>query len=132
MQPEAVAQFIKAMTEAANTRSGTVSADRARQQAERTSIARKLEGLWDVTRLDLSRICAARSARLGHLTFEGHGAFASQCGMPTARVIETVDVLEDGCLSLSACFPRPAPDQLGLDGLEEGLDGGIVMAVIRL
>ena len=47
MQPEAVAQFIKAMTEAANTRSGTVSADRARRQAERTSIARKLEGLYD-------------------------------------------------------------------------------------
>lgn len=34
-------------TEAANTRSGAVSADRARQQAERTTIARKLEGLYD-------------------------------------------------------------------------------------
>jgi hypothetical protein len=29
--------------------------------------------------LDLSRICAAPSARLGHLAFEGQGAFASQC-----------------------------------------------------
>ncbi|MDO9640410.1 MAG: hypothetical protein Q7J44_17895 [Pseudotabrizicola sp.] len=27
----------------------------------------------------LSRICAAPSPRLGHLTFEGQGAFASQC-----------------------------------------------------
>jgi hypothetical protein len=27
----------------------------------------------------LSRICAAPSARLGHLAFEGQGAFASQC-----------------------------------------------------
>lgn len=29
--------------------------------------------------LDLSRICAAPSARLSHLAFEGQGAFASQC-----------------------------------------------------
>ena len=29
--------------------------------------------------MDLSRICAAPSARLGHLAFEGQGAFASQC-----------------------------------------------------
>ena len=29
--------------------------------------------------VDLSRICAAPSARLGHLAFEGQGAFASQC-----------------------------------------------------
>jgi nitrile hydratase len=27
----------------------------------------------------LSRICAAPTARLGHLAFEGQGAFASQC-----------------------------------------------------
>lgn len=27
----------------------------------------------------LSRICAAPSARLGNLAFEGQGAFASQC-----------------------------------------------------
>jgi hypothetical protein len=29
--------------------------------------------------LDLSRICAAPSARLGHLAFEGQGTFSSQC-----------------------------------------------------
>jgi hypothetical protein len=29
--------------------------------------------------MDLSRICAAPSARLGHLAFESQGAFASQC-----------------------------------------------------
>ena len=29
--------------------------------------------------VDLSRFCAAPSARLGHLAFEGQGAFASQC-----------------------------------------------------
>ena len=49
--------------------------------------------------------------------------------MPTARVIEAVDVLEDGRLSLSAGFPIASPDQLGLDGFEEGLDCGVVIAV---
>ena len=45
--------------------------------------------------------------------------------MPAPRVIEPVDVLEDGRLSLSAGFPRASPDQLGLDGFEEGLDCGV-------
>ena len=49
--------------------------------------------------------------------------------MSAAWVIEAVDVLEDGGFGLSAGFPRLAPDALGLDGLEEGLDGGIVIAV---
>ena len=49
--------------------------------------------------------------------------------MPTARVIEAVDVLEDGRLSLSAGFPIASPDQLGLDGFEEGFDGCVVLAV---
>ena len=40
--------------------------------------------------------------------------------MPTTRVIEAVDVLEDGGLGLAAIFPRSAPDQFGLDGFEEG------------
>ena len=31
----------------------------------------------DEAAVDLSRICAAPSARLGHLTFEGQGAFSS-------------------------------------------------------
>ena len=37
----------------------------------------------------------------------------------------TVDVFKDGQLGVSARLPRPAPDHLGLDGLEECLDGGI-------
>ena len=49
--------------------------------------------------------------------------------MPTAGVIEAVDVLEDGRLGLAAGFPGPAPDQLGLDCLEEGFDGCVVIAV---
>ena len=45
--------------------------------------------------------------------------------MPAARVIEAVDVLKDAGFGLAAGFPRPAPNQLGLDGLEEGLDSGV-------
>ena len=48
--------------------------------------------------------------------------------MPAARVIEAVDVLEDASFGLATGFPIPAPDQLGLDGLEERLDSGVVIA----
>ena len=49
--------------------------------------------------------------------------------MPPSRIVETVDVLEDGQLCVSARLPRPSPDQLSLDRLEERLDGGIVVAI---
>ena len=49
--------------------------------------------------------------------------------MPTAWVAEAIDVFEDSRLGLATRFPGATPDQLGLDGLEEGLDGGIVVAV---
>jgi len=49
--------------------------------------------------------------------------------MPTARIIEAVDVLEDGGFDLATCFPRPAPDQFGLDGFEEGLNRGVIVAI---
>ena len=49
--------------------------------------------------------------------------------MSAAWVIEAVDVLEDGDFGLATGFPRPAPDQLSLDGLEEGLNGGVVIAI---
>ena len=45
--------------------------------------------------------------------------------MPAARIIKTVDVLKDSGFCLAADFPNPAPDQLGLDGLEERLDNGV-------
>ena len=48
--------------------------------------------------------------------------------MPAARVIEAVDVLKDAGFGLATGFPRPAPEQLGLDGLEERLDNGVVIA----
>ena len=40
--------------------------------------------------------------------------------MPTARIIETIDVLEDGGFNLPACLPGAPPYQLCLDGFEEG------------
>jgi len=43
--------------------------------------------------------------------------------------IEAVDVLKDGGFGLAAGFPCPAPDQFGLDGFEERLDNGIVIAI---
>ncbi len=45
--------------------------------------------------------------------------------MPSARVTEAVDVLEDGGFGLAADFPCPPPDQLGLDHFEERLDNKI-------
>jgi hypothetical protein len=39
--------------------------------------------------------------------------------------MEAVDVLKDCGFCLAAGFPGPAPDQFGLDGLEERLDNGI-------
>ena len=49
--------------------------------------------------------------------------------MPAARVIEAVDVLKDGRLSLAAGLPSASPDQLRLDGFEEGLDSSVVIAI---
>ncbi|MDO9526175.1 MAG: recombinase family protein [Gemmobacter sp.] len=47
MQPEAVAHFVRAMAEETNACNGKASADRARHQSERTTVARKVEGLYD-------------------------------------------------------------------------------------
>ena len=49
--------------------------------------------------------------------------------MASSRSIEPVYVFKDGHLSLSACFPWPGPDQLGLDGFEESLHGGVVVTI---
>ena len=49
--------------------------------------------------------------------------------MPPARIVEAVDVFEDGQLDVSARVPRPSPNQLSLDRLEERLDSGVVVAV---
>ena len=44
-------------------------------------------------------------------------------------VIEPVDVSGDGVFSLLAGLPGDRPDQLGLDGLEEGFHHRVVVAV---
>ncbi len=49
--------------------------------------------------------------------------------MPSARVIEAVDILKDRNFGLAVGFPCPPPDQLDLDGFEERLDNGIVIAI---
>jgi len=49
--------------------------------------------------------------------------------VPTARVKKAVDVLEDGGFGLTSGLPRAAPDQLGLDRLEEGLNGCAIGAI---
>ena len=61
--------------------------------------------------------------------------------MPTAGVIVAVEVLERAIVRhwfknngergfcLASGLPRAAPDQFGLDRLEEGLNGGVIIAV---
>ena len=49
--------------------------------------------------------------------------------MPSARVIEAVDVLKDAGFGAATGFPHAAPNQLGLDSFEERLDSGIAIAL---
>ena len=45
--------------------------------------------------------------------------------MAAAWIVEAVDIFEDRNLGLAPRVPCPAPDQFGLDGFEEGFDGGV-------
>lgn len=49
--------------------------------------------------------------------------------MFAAGIIEPVDVLEEGIADVLARCPSVPPDQFGFEGFEEGLDGGIIIAV---
>lgn len=49
--------------------------------------------------------------------------------MPPARIVEAIDVLEDGHFSFPSRRPGPAPKHLSLDRFEEGLDGRVVIAI---
>ena len=49
--------------------------------------------------------------------------------MFASRVVEAVDVFEEGDFDLAACLPVAAPNELGLQRLEEAFDGGIVVTV---
>ena len=79
--------------------------------------------------LDLSRFSATPSALLSYLSFESDRAFPAQCWVSASRVIEPVYVFEDRHLSLPLRFPWLPPDQFSFDGLKEGLDCCIVVAI---
>lgn len=49
--------------------------------------------------------------------------------MAPTGVVEPVDVLEHGSLSLTPLWPFLPPDELSLQGFEESLDGGVVIAI---
>ena len=49
--------------------------------------------------------------------------------MSAAGIVEAVDVSEESDFHLSAGLPIAAPDQFGLQRLEEAFDGGIVVTV---
>ena len=49
--------------------------------------------------------------------------------MATARIVEAVDVFEDGDFGITTRSPGPLPQQLGLDRLEECLDRRVIVTV---
>ena len=49
--------------------------------------------------------------------------------MFAARVVEAVDVFEEGYFDLTAGLPLATPDQFGFERLEEAFDSGIVVTV---
>ena len=49
--------------------------------------------------------------------------------MPTARVVEGVDILEERGLGFSPCRPCVPPDQFGFQRFEEGLNGRIIVTI---
>lgn len=48
--------------------------------------------------------------------------------MLPSRIVEAVDVLEDGQFDVSARLQRSSPEYFRLDRLEERLEGGVVIA----
>jgi len=49
--------------------------------------------------------------------------------MAATGIVEAVDVLEDGCLCWPPGWPTVPPDHFRLQGFEEGLDSGVVVAI---
>ncbi len=49
--------------------------------------------------------------------------------MPSAGVVEGVDIGFDFLFSVAAGFVDGAPDQLGFDGFKDGFDHGVVIAI---
>jgi hypothetical protein len=82
--------------------------------------------------LDLSGFNSAPSVRLSHLPFEGDRTFPAQRWVPSAWIVEAVDIFKDCYFSRPACLPSMTPDQLGLDGFEERLNCRIIIAIAWL
>jgi hypothetical protein len=59
---------------------------------------------------------------------EGCRADVAEAQVSSARVIQAFDMLTNSLASLVACREGRAPDQPGFDGLEHGLDHGVVVA----
>lgn len=49
--------------------------------------------------------------------------------MSAPGVVEAIYVAEDGSFRLTPCWPTLPPDQFRLQGFEERLDGGVVIAI---
>ena len=49
--------------------------------------------------------------------------------MSAARVVEAVDVFKEGDFDVAAGLPVSAPEQFGLEGFEEALDGRVIIAI---
>jgi len=49
--------------------------------------------------------------------------------MFAAGIVEAIDVFEEGVGDVVSGCPSVPPDQFGLEGFEEGLDGSVVVAV---
>src|SRR6056297_2174285 len=79
--------------------------------------------------LDLPGNGSMSDVRPCGLALEGQGPFSVGRRMPAAGVVEAVDALEERRLRFAAGRPRPSPEEFGLQGLEEGLDGVVLVAV---
>lgn len=77
----------------------------------------------------MSRFDCAPGLILGGLSFEGQGSFPSQGCVFASRVIEAIDIFEDGDFSGSACLPRVPPNQFGFNGFEEAFYRGVIIAI---
>ena len=55
--------------------------------------------------------------------------FSSPMLSVAAGVVEAVDVFEEGDFDVPPGMPVSAPDQFGLEGFEEALDGRVVITV---
>src|SRR5678815_4232072 len=64
----------------------------------------------------------------GH-SFELTGACEVKGGMAADRIVEAVDITANCLVGLLAGVEDSTPDELGFEGLEEGLDHGVVVAI---